>query len=513
MKQFIYRNKYYLAFWLILLLAFVVRFYNFSVHWGLGNDDSRDIMIAQEALRRHELPMIGSFSSAGPFVFGPFFYWFIMLCYLILPFAFTAPWILLGLVGVATVAVMMWCGKKIAGNNFMLLIGVLTATSPQLVVRSLRLGQHTFISLSTACMILALLFFFEKRKLLFAFLAGLAIGAGINFHYQTVNLLIFLAVFFFIPKASWRLKFVSFFLAGVGVIVGLLPLVVWDIQQQFANLRNILDYFLVAQYRLYVPNSWKLFLFHFLPNYWSFVIGGYSLLAFALMIMTGIITAYILVKKKLSYQMVILLIPFGLLLFLNRFYKGERSEGYLLYFLPFILIFTAYGIFVLFQRGRLFLMRFLIAGMLLLSILYGNSQSISTIFAYRTPVQALEIVIDQLVKKYPNQKFVVYDYKGSLSSDNQALSALLFRRHLIAEDGIPIGFLCYGKCPRYPRLVLYGGLYLADLRKEKNIAKENPQWINVNPDHMYNDLIGWSKRHELTSPFSIQKYLTDKLHF
>lgn len=513
MKLFLKRNKYHLLFWIILLLALVVRFYNFDVRWGLGNDDARDIMIAQEALRRHELPLIGSFSSAGPFVFGPIFYWFIMLSYLVIPSIFTIPWIFTGFVGVATVAVLMWCGKKIAGNNFMLLVGLFAALSPQLVVRSLALGQHTFIGFTTACMILALLFFFEKKKLLYAFLTGLAIGLGINFHYQALNLLVFLAVFPFVPQISFRFKLASVALAGVGVILALSPLLIWDSQQQFANFRNIFDYFLIAQHRLYVPNSWKLFLFTFLPSYWSFVIGGFSLVALLTMIIMGITTAVAFVQKRLPYRFLLLLVPFSFLILLNRFYKGERSEGYLLYFLPFILLATCYALYLLFQKGRFMLIRRSIVIILFAVLIWGNISSIRIIHLYHTQVSSLETIIDELQVAHPNKKFVVYDYKGSLSSYNQALSALLFRRHLTSKDGMPIGFLCYEKCPQYDIVVPYGGLYIADLREIKNIEKQNPLWVNVSPESMYDDLIGWSKRHELTSTFSIQQYLTDKLHF
>lgn len=513
MKQFLGKNKYLLLFWLIILVAFFVRFYHFDLRWGLGNDDSRDIMIAKEALRRHELPLIGSFSSAGPFVFGPIFYWFIMVSYFLFPWVFTIPWIFTGLVGVATVAILMWCGKKIAGNNFMLLVGALAATSPQLVVRSLALGQHTFIGFTTACMILALLFFFEKKKLLFAFLAGVAIGTGINFHYQALNLLIFLFVFFFIPKTSWRFKLVSFALAGLGVMLALAPLIIWDSQQQFANLRNILDYFLIAQHRLYVPNSWRLFIFTYVPSYWSFVVGKYSVLALITMFAVGLTFAIALVKKKLSSSLLLLLVPFGLLLFLNRFYKGERSEGYLLYFLPFILLATSYTLYFLFQKGKFLLLRRIFVGVLFTLLMVGNIMSIRMIHAYQGPVASLDKVIDTLVQKYPDQKFAVYDYKASFSAQDQALSALLYKRNLIARDGMPIGFVCYVKCPQLGTIVPYGGLYLADLRKEKEVKNNHALWVKVNPENMYDDLIGWSKGHELTSTFSIQGYLTDKLHF
>jgi hypothetical protein len=510
--QKIKKNKFLLLSLLIILLATIVRFYNFDARWGVSNDDTRDIMIAQEALRRHELPLIGSFSSAGPFVFGPFFYWFLMGSYILFPFI-TAPWIFTSFVSVITVGILLYCGKKIAGDNFALLVGLLTALSPQLVARSVILGQHTFVAFWTAAMILFFLLFLEKKKILFSFLIGICIGAGINFHYQTLNLLIFLPLLLFIPVRSFGFRVLALFVAGVGVLISLAPLLIWDSQQQFASFRNLLDYFLIGQYRLYVPNSWRLFIFDFLPSYWSFVIGGKSFIALATMGFVGVTMLVALIQKKLSSKLILLAIPFGLLLFLNRYYRGERSEGYLLYFLPFILIFTAYTLFVLFKSGRFVLVRRVMGIILLLGILGGNFHALMQIHGYRNNVPAFESLIDKLVAKYPDRKFVVYDYKATLAYYNQPLGALLSNRQLTDPKGMPIGLLCYMKCPTYPMLVPYGGIYLGDLSKEKNIAKNKQTWVNVNPEGVYDDLIGWSKRHELKSTFHLQKYLTDKLHF
>src|SRR5258708_411912 len=120
---FVWVHKYQLLVYSILLLSFTVRFYHFNERWGLGDDDSRDVAIAQEALSRHELPFTGSFSSAGPFVFGPFFYWLIMFCYLILPFIFSSPWIFTDLVSVLTVFIFIYCAKRLGGNRLALIVG------------------------------------------------------------------------------------------------------------------------------------------------------------------------------------------------------------------------------------------------------------------------------------------------------------------------------------------------------------------------------------------------------
>ncbi|HSA84446.1 MAG TPA: glycosyltransferase family 39 protein [Patescibacteria group bacterium] len=512
--SFLKKNYLVILFWLIILLAFIVRFYDFNLRWGLGNDDARDIMIAKEAIARGELPLIGSFSSAGPFVFGPIFYWYLMLCYLILPSFLFAPWLITGILGVITVIIFMWCGKKIAGNHFALLVGLFAATSPQLVARSLALGQHTFVGFTTACMLLSFLFFFKKKKLFFAFLIGICIGAGINFHYQALNLLIFLALFLFIPQLSWKKKIGSFLLAGFGVLLAYSPLLIWDSQQQFANFRNILDYFLIGQHRLYVPNSWKLFLFSFLPSYWSFVIGHFSILAITIMFTVGITAVIALWKRKFAISVLLMSVPFTLLILLNRFYKGERSEGYLLYLLPFILLITCYGLYLLWQQGKFVVVRRIISVVLGLALLIGNCISIQSIIAYRSPIPTFEAAAAELQQSYPDKKFAVYDYKGSLSAWNQGLSAILFDRGLIAPNGIPIGVMCYHPdCPRFPKMIPENFLYIVDLRSVKNIDELNPLWVKVNPEDMYDDLIGWSKRHELKSNFYLDRYLKEKLHF
>lgn len=509
--QFLAKHKYAFLFALILLFALFLRFYNFDIRWGIGNDDARDVAIAQEAIRRGEVPLIGSFSSAGPFVFGPFFYWFIIGSYLLVPFVFTIPWILTALTSVATVALFMLCGRKIAGNNFSLLLGILAATSPQLVSRSLVLGQHTFISFTAVCMLLCFLYFFEKKRVLYALLAGFFVGAAINFHWQALNLLVFLPLLVFVQGKTIQFKMIVCFVAGVGVLIGLSPLLVWDAPQQFANIRNLFDYLLVGQHRLYVPNSWKLFLFTYLPQYWVYVIGGYPVLAFVSMLLTGVMIGMTLVKKKLPYVLFLLLFPFTLLLIVNRYYKGERSEGYLLYFLPFILLFVSYALFVLiksdFITKRFRLVTKGIGAIIVVMFVSANVLFLSTTsFIYPSRVPLIEKFIDKLVEKYPGQKFSVYDYQSEsfFSYYNQPLSLFLSQRGLISNDGIPVG-ICSPKCQgKYSKIVTIDGLFLVDLQKEKNYKR---RWTNVNPEAMYDDLIGWSKRHELKSQFSFMEYL------
>ncbi len=60
---------------------------------------------------RHSIPLIGSFSSAGPFVFGPVYLWSIMLGLVIFP-TFYGPWIILGICAVSTLVVLSLIGFR-----------------------------------------------------------------------------------------------------------------------------------------------------------------------------------------------------------------------------------------------------------------------------------------------------------------------------------------------------------------------------------------------------------------
>lgn len=138
----------------------------------------------------------------------------------------------------------------------------------------------------------------------------------------------------------------------LGFLIPSLPLLYWDMHQNFANTRNILDYLLIGQYRIYVPNSWKLFLFQDIPWYWSFITGRFYFAALAIEFLSVLSFIYLVFRKKLKFDFIILGFIFLILLFVNRFYRGERSEGYLLYLAPFILIFTSFFIDLFFEAKK-----------------------------------------------------------------------------------------------------------------------------------------------------------------
>lgn len=520
------KNKIVLLVIAIFIVATLLRFYNFYQGWEIGGDAARDISIAQEAIIRRELPLIGPFSSAGPFVSGPLYYWFIILSFVLFPFSLMTPWVATAIVGLFTIGILMYCAKLIGGTRLAIFTGILSATSPQLVIHSLVLNNPTFVIICASLLLLNFILLYQTKKILFAIFMGLSIGTGISMHYQALNLLLFLPTVLFVPETTLKKKIVFLVAVIIGVLLPSLPLLYWDFQQQFANIRNILDYFLIAQHRIYVPNSWRLFLLEYLPIHWSFMIGGYPFIGGILAFITGFFFVVFFARKKISRILFILGLLLGMFLVLNKYYKGERTEGYMLYLLPFILLFNAWAITLLTQpksllelfssKARRFIYPiFLACGYGLLSIvLVGNLLIVKELKDYHSNIKQAQKVVDILITKFPNKYFYLYDYQGKSFSEVSSLVVFLENKGRITKKGMPIGFIPEGqlrilKRP-LPVLVKSEKYMIVDIKNELVSIEYTSNWQAMNQTIIYDRLIGWSKRHELTSSFSLIQFIKDK---
>jgi len=130
----------------ILLLATFFRFWDFTTRYGLWSDQARDVIVGRESLVHHTLPLIGSFSSAGPFTFGPYWYWYSAFMNLILP-THMGYWIGMGVASVFMVLMLMWLGYQIGGRYMSIVVGLLAATSLGLTESSLGSTQHSAVAI------------------------------------------------------------------------------------------------------------------------------------------------------------------------------------------------------------------------------------------------------------------------------------------------------------------------------------------------------------------------------
>lgn len=509
-----------LAIWAIILIAIILRIYNINERSGLGSDSTRDALIAQEALRRGELPLIGSFSSAGPFVFGPLYFWFNMLALMILPFSFKTPWILMNITGVLTVIVMILCGYFISGKRLAIILGFFTAFAPQLVSRSTGLTQHSLVAITSALLLLFFILLWKRKSIKYAFFMGISMGTALSMHYQALNFFIFLPFIFFIPRVKFKKKLIASFLFTLGVVIPSIPLLYWDMQQDFANTRNLLDYMFIGQYRIYVPNSWRIFLFQSLIDYWSNVVGGNKVISGILMLLVPLTIFISFIKRRLPGVITCIAIIFFILLLVLRYYRGERFDGYLIYIAPFILLLTAWTFSFLLEitaniksrTWKNFSIYFLYTCVLLI-IVFDFKNASQFIFVKNNHQKDVRLAETFLMKKFPGEKFQLYDYQWLSSDISYPLGGFLRENGKTSPEGRKIGVV-RNKLPiSTVRKPLYQSGYwqLIDLEGFPTHQIRRPEWAPVNPPDIYDDLMKWQKTEKLKSTFFLDKFIEEKL--
>ena len=190
-KMVFFREKWHLFLLLILIFfALFLRFYNFPLRYGWGDETVRDAVVGIEGARQLQLPLVGAFSSAGPFTFGPWFYYQLIIFSLIFPSPY-ASWIYLGLLSALCVLVLYKIGELVENRTFGLLLAFFGTISPALIIA----GTHlTTQNLTNFYAMLAVWIFLklslQKLSNWWGFIFGIILGIGVNLLYLMVGLLI-----------------------------------------------------------------------------------------------------------------------------------------------------------------------------------------------------------------------------------------------------------------------------------------------------------------------------------
>lgn len=286
------KNKFLLIF--VLSVAFFFRFYNSPNRYGIGYDGSRDALVAFESAKQIQLPLTGSFSSIGPITFGPLYYWYITLATL-LP-AKWGPWIGINIASFLMVFVMYKTGKLLINEQFGIILAFVAALSPAQIISGTQLQQHALIGFLSSVVIYFLIKHYYQKLRTFEYIFwGFCMGVAINSHYQAVSLLTLpiLVVIFFKRK-----KFILPF--ALGFFISFIPFLIFELTNHWFNTRNILDYILIGQYRVWTSNRWLLFLGNFIPQFWSYVTGIPIFLSSTVFFSSFPIILYLNIKKLLS---------------------------------------------------------------------------------------------------------------------------------------------------------------------------------------------------------------------
>ena len=477
--NFLKKHWYPLTVFLILLVAGIFRFYHFPNRCGLAYDQARDVLVGREALRQGKIPLVGPFTSAANVVYGPQWFWVLASFIALKPDFIFLPWFILGVLYVVIVWLMIKIGEMVGDREMGLLAGLVTAFSPMQIWQSLSLTTPNFVALMSVLAMITMLKYFKTKNPLFAFLLGTILAASVNIHLQAVGLLFLIPVTIFF---GWKHRLRAILLFSFGFLLQLIPLIIFELKMGFYNFQGVIGYLTYGQYQAEGQTSWLVYIFSSWPKLWAKVVGGEVRLAYFQI--AGVIFLFVrlALKKRLPKTILALGMSFLLIFISLRFYRGAKFESYYAFVNPFILFFSAWFIWRVYQWQKA------VAFLFLLLLLTGSLRLNSDYYQVeKNSYPLLKNWQEILVNRFPGQKFAVYDDRFQSQDKTVSLALVLAAGGLIDDDGVKIGI------SRDPGAIsdktfYYQGYSLTEIT---TIKKEGDNWAFLNPSEIWQATQEW----------------------
>lgn len=479
-----YRFSYYhYAYPAIFIIALFTRFYNFTHRYALWADQSRDALVGQVALAKLSPPLIGSFSSAGPFTFGPFWYYYSMLTAFLFD-SHLGYWLLITFFSALTVPLFIWLGHHLAGPKLGLIAGLLAAISPEHISSALAATQHSAVNITITLLFVVYFRFHQTKANTHLYLIGLILGLAINFHYQAIYLLPLFLVLIFL----YQLNLESIWHLARGFILPFIPLLLFDLYHHWWNAKAIYQYLTVDQYNIYVPNRWLTYTFDYWPQLWSSLVGGLPPIGMFLMSATAILLVVRYFQNRLDKRLIVLGYTFLFAVIWYRYFRGLRFTGYVNFFFPFIIFFSSWLLYFLYQKHRLL-------GLTIIAITVLGSYLRFIDHSQPTNLHSsIQQVADSLPVQFPNRKFTIYDYGFHTPECSISLSLFLSHQNLDSEVGLPIGVCPAKSCPPQTSTLAIIPTQNSFCQVVSIMTQEPLQstdWVQVSPQAIHHDTVVW----------------------
>lgn len=343
-KVFVKKHQSLLLILLIFILSCVWRFYQYRERWMFNQDEARDAIIAKYAIENKVIPLLGPPSSAGPFSFGPLYYWVVIILSLLFSFMINGPWFGFTLLSALSSVIMFIALKKMGGLFLGFVGGLLTAFSTGLIEFSTGMTNPILSGLAVFLLLYSIIFYLSESKKRYAVLIGLSLGLAVNAHLQSGVLMIIIPLIFLVSSNSLRNKLRFLFYSSVALIITFIPLIIFDIKNKGIWIKSVIEYLLHGQNKFYIPIRWLTEVKIFWPELLGRIIIGNEKWGFVLMGLL-VLSGFIAFKKRwIKRSMVVIVLTFIFQVIAIRYYKGPRLPVYLLFLYPFLILFIAWMI-------------------------------------------------------------------------------------------------------------------------------------------------------------------------
>lgn len=491
MKTFLKSNTcYYILFILLIVGALFLRFYNYENRWRLAYDQAHDATLARYALEQGKIPLLGPFSSAGPFQTGGQWYWIVMVGTAAFPFWVNGAWIFMTFLYVLFVILIILFANKLLGKTFGLIVGLLATVSTAQIMQSTNLTNQSPQALCSLGALWAMYRYVKHKNFYSLFFLGFFVSLASVIHLQGVTL--FLLIAFTLLFAGLP-QFKGFLYLGFGIFLPLIPLILYDISHDFFNSRNAIAYVFFNENKIsyeQLGRRWLTYIGDFWPKSWAFILGGSIWLSYILIPLIFLTVLASVLKRKLSKEWVILFSSLLSMILLLRYIRTPLFDSYLVFLHPFILLAVGWFIYVVFKKqvfiGLLIL--FIIVG----ATLFRSLQEITSAKNY----MAIEANYwkNLIVDTYPDKKFAMYDQEHRSSMYSYPLVLYLYSAGKIDDKGYKVSFGSPPDTEKIYHSLIKGNkmrFEFWDLNSSTSAQLTKIKFAPINPSYVYSSTEEW----------------------
>lgn len=433
--------------WIILAIICVatwLRVWDLDNRGILFSDAGRDLLVAHQSVQQQTLPLLGIPSSVPRFKQGPVSIWIEMLVISLFGIQTLAQSLTFALISVAAVIGVYEFTCIYIGKKHGLLAAALLATSP-LAVANGRVPYHTTaLPFALVVYLFSLMLLWNKQKYGY-FLAAISFSFLFQFELAMTPLILL------IPFVIWRNKLkltkaAVFQLAG-GLVVGLMPQIIFDFTHQFAQMGVFIVWIghKLIEFISFQDGGSVNFIHYFraLGLYGGRIFStDYEVISIlvAIVIVYGLVIAIREMKHK-KLKPALMLVELSLLLLaIGYFIHGSPSEAYFPPFFILLPIHCAYALFSVQKKfylatvgivGALFV--FNLISIIQFNFFVNNSQGFSYGASIREMRQVLSFITAKSNQRYTLKTFAHVEDEFPSTFDNYRWLALEQHRQQPAE--------------------------------------------------------------------------------
>ena len=247
-------KKEFILILLILAVGAFFRLFRISEYMTFLGDEGRDAIIVRRLLVDGDPILIGPGTSIGGMYLGPLYYYLIAPALLLFNFSPVGPAVLVALIGIATIALVWWLGREWFSKTVGLLSAFLYAISPTVITFSRSSWNPNIMPFFALLSVFSIYKVWKEKRFSWLILTAISFAFVLQSHYLGLLLFPVLALFWFLSKPIYHIRYSIYALAIFAFLMS--PLLIFDLRHDYMNTKALTKFLTVRQETVSVK-PWK----------------------------------------------------------------------------------------------------------------------------------------------------------------------------------------------------------------------------------------------------------------